>query len=731
MIAEVIVDIANAEVDRIFDYVARLDTKVGQRVKVPFGSRYIEGYVINLKDSSEVPAEKLKEVGQSVDDYPVLLPELLDLCKDMCKRNHLRNVDCMRLFVPSQLRSKSIKPLIINYLKVCEDYNPDKYLENIRANAKKQKDMLLYLEANLEYPQAELNKMFGAINVSKLINSNVLLPFTKQKIRSPFCEEKNDKQVKLSAKQKSVVQDILLQPEMTHLLFGVTGSGKTEVYMNVIDKVLQQGKNAILLVPEISLTPQVMGVFKARFGDEVALLHSGLSDGERFDEWQRIRLGDARIIIGARSAIFAPVSNLGAIIMDEEHDPSYKSESNPRFLTHDVAQFRAKYNHCPLILGSATPSLESYNLAKQGAYILHELPERANKKEMPVIQVIDMCNEVRNGNTGMFSGQLLEDLENCVKNNNQAMLFINRRGFSSYMICRECGYVAKCEDCDVSLVYHKEDNQLKCHYCNRRYKALDCCPKCHSQYIRMGAIGTQKVVEELQKLFPKVKILRLDFDTTKNKNSLTNILSEFGKTKPSILVGTQMIAKGHDFPDVTLVGVMNADMSLHFSDFRSVERTYQLVTQVAGRAGRADKTGKVILQTYTPKHYVYRFVANYNYPAFFEKEINLRQVSNFPPFAKIVRVLITGENDTLAHDMTGKIFDELKTVHKDYLKDFIYFSAMKSPITRIQNKHRYQILLRFTLEKEQEILDKIYQIVSNNTNPKLQIFVETNPANLS
>ena len=731
MIAEVIVDIANSNVDKIFDYIADENTVVGSRVSIPFGTRHIEGYVIALKEKSQLSQDKLKKLGPMIDDYPVLTPELIELSDFLCKNNHLRRIDCMRLFVPSQLRSGKAKPLIINYLRVSSDYNKDELLSSIRQNAKRQRDMIEYLEPNQVYKKAELNKYFGITNINRMINSGVLIEFQQHKLRKPYTISQQDKAVILSQKQQQVVDDILNAKEGVHLVFGVTGSGKTEVYMHIIQQVMQQGKNAIILVPEISLTPQVMGNFKARFGDNVALLHSGLSDGEKFDEWQRIREGEVRIVIGARSAIFAPIKDIGAIILDEEHDPSYKSENNPRYLTHDVAKFRAEYNHCPLILGSATPALESFYAAKQNKYTLHELPERANKKAMPSIQVVNMCTEMLNGNMGAFSGQLIDDLHQCVAQNNQAMLFINRRGHSSYMICRECGYIPKCEDCDVSLVYHSEDNQLKCHYCSKRYKALTNCPKCGSSYIRYGIMGTQRIVQELQKEFPNVKILRMDNDTTSTKNALTNLLQEFAQTKPCILVGTQMIAKGHDFPDVTLVGVINADMSLHYSDYRSAERTFELITQVAGRAGRAEKPGKVIIQTYTPNHYLYRFVANYNYQGFFDKEINLRQVTAFPPFAKIVRVLISSENDEKARKTTMEIYKQVKLLELDFSNEFLYCEAMKSPLSRIQKKYRYQILLRFKLTHEQQIIDKIYEILDGIKMQGIQAFIEINPSNMS
>ena len=731
MIAEVIVDITNDQVDKVFDYIALFDTVPGQRVNLPFGKRIIEGYVLRLKESSDLAPKLLKSIISAKDDYPVILPEFLAITPQMIKLFHLRNIDCMRLYIPAQLRSGRAKPLYIRYVTPSADFNPDEMLLSVRKNATKLQSLISNLIIGESYPQAELNKKYGANNVQKLIDVGALVQTTVNKLRAPKVIERQDKKVTLTQAQQSVVDGILSQRERVHLLFGVTGSGKTEVYMHIIDAVLKEGKTAILLVPEIGLTPQVLSTFMARFGEEVAILHSGLSNGERFDEWQRLRTGLAHIAIGARSAIFAPLKDLGVIILDEEHDPSYKAESNPRYTTHEVAILRGQYNHCPVIFGSATPSLESFTKAKNGEYILHSLPNRANSKAMPVIKIVNMCDEVRSGNTSIFSRDLLEELDKCILEKNQAMLFLNRRGFSSYMICRECGYVAKCQDCDVSLVYHKEDNELKCHYCHRRYKMLDACPKCGSTYLRMGAIGTQKVVEELRQHFPDVTILRMDFDTTKNKNDLNNLLETFGKTRPCILVGTQMIAKGHDFPNVTLVGIVNADMGLHFSDFRAPERTFQLITQVAGRAGRADKEGRVILQTYTPRNYVYHFASNYDYLGFYKKEINLREVTAFPPFTKIIRVLVVSPDQMEAHSATKRMFDEFVAYKKQLPGEVLYCKAMASPVSRVENRFRYQIILRFKLEHQQEILDKIYQIVAQDSHQKCSVFVETNPSNMS
>ncbi len=729
MIAEVIVDIAHSEIDRVFDYIALSDTQRGQRVLVPFGNRQIEGYVLNLKETSSYDKSKLKSIVRPLDNLPALTDESLQLIKFMVKNNHIKTVDAIRLFIPSDMRKGKVKELLVNKLEVNLTEPKEEILKKFRKNAVKQFELLNFIENNKEYYQSELNNKFGSSTVNKFIELNILIKKQEQKLRTPTSEVKEDKINKLTKEQQKVVNQVL-EPNI-YLLFGVTGSGKTEVYMHSIKNALNKGKTAIMLVPEISLTPQVLSVFKARFGEDVAILHSGLSAGERFDEWQRIRQGNAKIVVGARSAIFAPIQNVGIIIIDEEHDGSYKSESNPRFETHDIAIFRAKFNNCSLILGSATPSVESYYKAKTGEYKLLELPKRVNNQEMPKIQVVDMRSEISSGNTGIFSRQLLNDISECIKHKNQTMLFVNRRGFSSFVICRECGYNAKCEDCDASLVYHKEDKELKCHFCGRRYRALTNCPNCGSSYLRMGAIGTQRVVEELRNEFPDVKILRMDFDTTQNKNAHSKILQEFQNTKPCILVGTQMIVKGHDFPNVTLVGIIDADMSLHFADYRSVERTYQLVTQVAGRAGRADKIGKVVLQTYCPNHYVYRFAANYDYKAFFDREINLRQTTEFPPFATIIRILISSEIEDYAKDIASNINLDITNLKQKYISDFIFCKAMKSPVAKIQKKYRLQLVIRIKQKNSNEIINEIFNIVNKYQKPRASVFAEINPSSMS
>lgn len=728
MVAEVIVDVLSSNVDKVFDYNVPTDLNivVGDRVVVPFGARKIDGFVINLKQTSSYDQTKLKDILSKKDAQPLLSQNMVRLCFFMKQKFYLRLADTIRLFLPPMVRNGTVKQKTVNYVYInCDDFS------GVNKAAKKQLEALMYLQEKGKEKQTELSKKFGAAAVKSLIEKNLIKVEGKQEDRTPqnkFTVAK--KNIVLNNQQKQAVDIISKSKYQPFLLHGVTGSGKTEVYINCIKEVLKQDKTAIMLVPEISLTPQMFARFKNAFGDTVAILHSSLSAGERFDEWNRLKTGKAKIAIGARSCIFAPLENIGLIVVDEEHDNSYYSESNPRFHTHEVAKYLAYLNNCPLILGSATPSIESYHLAKKGEYRLIQLTSRANQKELPNIEIIDMLSEIHSGNTGIFSYRFLNELEDCIKQKKQAMIFINRRGFSSFLMCKECGYVPKCEDCDVSLVYHKEDDMLKCHYCNRRYTTLKTCPKCGSKSIRFGAVGTQRVVDELSKMF-NVPIFRLDNDSTQNKNSYIDILEKFNHTSPAILVGTQMIAKGHDFNNVTLVGIVDADMSLHFSDYKAIEKTFQLITQVSGRAGRSDSEGKVILQTYCPKHFVYRCASNYDYGAFFKKEINLREVSHFPPFVSILRILVFGENDEKVLNNLRQIYEEIKLVKEDYSSDFVYLSAMKCPKKRLQKNYRYQILMRLYKKNEPEIVGKIYEICDKLKTRNVSIFIENDPQNLS
>ena len=724
MFAEIIIDQDSRALDKVFEYKIPegLNIESGDRVYVPFGNRILQGYVINIKSECDYDKSKIKSLTSKIDEQRAIKTEMLSLMKFMAEKYHLTLASILRLFLPAEMREGKVKELFETFYVINEKSN-----KNLSKSAKKQAEIINYLNLNKKESSANLAKMFGMSAVKALFEKGIIDKEKVEKRRQPFVILEKDKKVKLNNCQKNALEKI--KENKTYLLHGVTGSGKTEVYMNLIERALEEGKNAIMLVPEISLTPQIMSNFKSRFGDLVALLHSGLSAGERFDEWKRLYSGEARIAIGARSAIYAPIENLGIIIIDEEHEQSYVSESNPRYDTHDVASFRARFNKCPLVFGSATPTVETYEKAIKGEIELIELPVRANGRELPKIQIIDMMNELRAGNSGIFSNQLLAELYNVINNKKQAMIFINRRGYSSFMRCRDCGYIAKCDDCDVSLVYHREDNRLKCHYCGKQFKVLNKCPKCGSDKIKYGAVGTQQIVSKLNEIFPDVKVLRMDNDTTSTKNAHQKILNEFRNSLPGILVGTQMIAKGHDFENVVLVGIVDADQSLYHADYRSTERTFQLITQVSGRAGRSESEGKVILQTYSPRHYVYKFASNYDYKGFFRKEENIRETAQFPPFTRIVRVLFSDHDENYVRELVKICYTEIEKLKEIYGEEIIYLDAMKSPIKRIQDKYRYQIMMRLKLEKADEIEDKVFEIV--NKSSKTSVFFEINPQNLS
>lgn len=730
MIAEIIVDVQNSQVDKVFDYniPSSFDfLKIGYRVVVPFGNRKIEGYIIGIKNSTDCPPDKLKSIISVCDEYPLILPEIVELIKFMKDKLYLRLIDGIRLAIPSQVKKSDYK--FISFVTL-NDENLEDYLKTLNKRNQNIPKIIECLRQNGKVQISFLNSKYGNANVKKLIDSGIL-SIQKNKINRLKISDKSQNKVELTSLQKTCVKDILKSTDKPIVLYGVTGSGKTEVYMNVIDKVLSQGKTALMLVPEISLTPQMVRVFSDRFGTSIAVLHSALSVGEKHDEWLRIYSNDAKIVIGARSAIFAPLSNIGVIIIDEEHDSSYLSDSNPRYFTQDIAVFRAKYNKCPLVLGSATPSIETFYKTQTHEYNLTQMPVRVNQKPMPKIEIVDMCNEFRHGNNTILSLRLLEKLDETIKNNNQAILFINRRGFSSYLMCRECSYIPKCTECDANLVYHKDENVLKCHYCGKKFKVLTKCPQCGSNSIKLGATGTQQIVELIHEHFPKVSVFRLDNDSVKNKSSYSEILSKFGSTKPAILVGTQMVTKGHDFPKVTLVGIVDADISLFNYSYKANETTFQLVTQVSGRAGRSDQAGEVVLQTYVPKNPVYLTSANYDYKKFYDKEINLRETTKFPPFAKIVRVLLTSEDDNLVKNATHKLILKLKDLRVNYGDKFFFLEAMKAPVNKIKNKHRYQVVLRFNNSIESEVIQKIYDVLDNLKNNKLSVFVELNPNSLS
>lgn len=722
MIAEVIVDIAHSDVDKIFDYACESGICAGMRVAVPFGRSAATGFVIRVKETSDVPPDKLRKIFRAEEEFPALNEECLLLAERLAARFHCPMALVLRLFLPAEMRTGKIGEACRTFAKLEKtDFLPS-------PRAKQQQALIGYLNENGETEVSVLRKRFGS--AFKTLTDNGVISISKKRVfRAPYCDVSGDRGEKtLTTAQTDALNAIKNSNRTVTLLHGVTGSGKTEIYLNLIAEQLKAGKSAIFLVPEISLTPQMLMQLRARFGSEAAILHSGLSAGERFDEWRRLREGDAHIAIGARSAVFAPIENIGVIVIDEEHDGSYSSESAPRYNTFDVAFLRALYNKCKLVLGSATPSVETYRRAEQGDFELVELPERINRKPLPKIEIVDMRREVRRGNPSPFSFALKEKLSKCLKEGNQAILFLNRRGYSQTVLCRDCGYVAKCEHCDVSLTYHSEEDCLKCHYCGTRYHMPNACPVCGGIHLGYVGTGTQRVVGETRKLFPGARILRMDNDTTGGKEGHYKILKKFSEREADILVGTQMVAKGHDFPSVTLVGILDADMSLHFPDYRSGERTFQLITQVAGRSGRAEESGEVVLQTYDPDNSILRFAAKYDYSGFYRHEIGMRAGTAYPPFAKIVRVMVLSEEEKEALDALKEVYGKLERLYASFSDKFLFFNRMHSPVKKIQNKHRYQVLMRLA---DDSLLDQIYSICSQVKYKKVLIYVEENPSNLN
>ncbi len=724
MIAEVIVDIAASETDRIFDYLCDEDTIVGSRVRAPFGNKTIPGFVMRLKEKSDYPKEKLKKVLPCPDELPALNAECLELAEKLARRYRVPKALTLRLFLPAEMRTGKIRELLRSYATLTTPIGEMKLIKS----AKNQIGAAEYLTEHGKTDCAYLNTAYPG-GVAALEKKGYVQITKEQILRDPYKTVVAEKVERaLTPDQQRAVKTIDTDNRTVQLIHGVTGSGKTEIYLTLIAERLKEGKSSIFLVPEISLTPQMLSQLRARFGKNAAILHSGLSAGERFDEWWRLRMGEAKIAIGARSAIFAPLENIGVIIIDEEHDSSYASESAPRYNTFDVAYLRAKKNGCKLVLGSATPAVETYKRAKEGEFSLIRLEKRINKKPMPEIIIADMRREVRRGNNTAFSGILKEEIEKCLADNKQAILFLNRRGYSQTVICKECGYVAKCEACDVSLTYHREEKCLKCHYCGTKYNLLSACPECGGVKLTYAGTGTQKIVFDLQKLYPNARILRMDNDTTSGKEGHYKILKAFAEHKADILVGTQMIAKGHDFPAVTLVGILDADMSLHFSDYRSGERTFQLLTQVAGRSGRAEEKGRVVLQTFDPENDVLGFATSYDYEGFYENEISMRAAMEFPPFSKIVRVLVTGEEDKKVLEGLKEVYFALEKLYTEHSEKFLFFNKMRSPIKKIQNKHRYQVLMRLI---DPSILSEIYSVCAAARNRDVLVSVEENPANMS
>lgn len=608
-------------------------------------------------------------------------------------------------------------------------------LDSITPQAKKQKDIIEFF-VNEDQPillkdlLKKLNTTRGPIN--SLVKKGILTLVEQEVYRDPYVATNFERtqMLRLTDQQKRVMESILNSLNnneyKTFLLHGVTGSGKTEIYLQSIEHVINQGKEAIVLVPEISLTPQMVKRFKARFGNLVAVMHSGLSVGEKYDEWRKIQRKEVKVVVGARSAIFAPFENIGIIIIDEEHETTYKQEDHPKYHAREVAKRRAKNYQCPVILGSATPTLESYARALKGNYQMLKLTERVNQQKMPEVNIVDMRKELIKGNRSMFSDLLTEKIHDRLDKNEQIVLLLNRRGHSTFIMCRECGQTIKCEQCDISMTYHKNHHTLKCHYCNEQRYTPKVCPSCQSEAIRFFGTGTQKVEEALNIQFPEAKVIRMDVDTTSRKGAHERLLKQFENQEANILLGTQMIAKGLDFENVTLVGVLAADAMLNLPDFRAAEKSFQLLTQVSGRAGRHQLPGEVVIQTYTPEHYSVEFARTYDYDAFFNREMRLRKQFSYPPYYYLALINISHTN----HVRVIEVANDIVNIMSKFLPDrCILMGPTPSPIMRIKNRFRYQCMVKYKSREDvdlafQQIL-KTYQKEINQN--KLQLTIDLEP----
>ena len=721
MIIGVLVEITNKNVDKIFDYSvpSNLESKIkiGIRVSVPFGKMTLEGFVLEIKNDKTTDKE-LKEIIDVVDEDIIVNEELLELGKKMSKTTLASLMSCFGVMLPKALKAKSGSSVNIRYDTY---YRLNNYSNDIKFTTKQLQIINLIKEKKLVIRKELVNISLSSLN--SLIKKGILIEEKKEHYRV-IHNRSEYKKYELTSEQKDVVSKVISNRN-NYLLYGVTGSGKTEVYMEIIDYYLSLGKTSIILVPEISLTPQMVSRFQSRFGDKIAAIHSALNDGEKYDEWRRIERGEASIVIGARSAIFVPLKNIGVIIIDEEHSDSYKqSDPSPRYHARDIAFIRGEYHNCSVVLGSATPSLESMARAQKGVYGLLELPHRVNNKPLPKVDIIDMNKEMKN-NKGYYSEKLLEMIKDRLTKQEQIILLLNRRGYASFVSCKNCGYTFKCPYCDITLTYHKSSNTMRCHYCGYGEKVYTDCPSCHEKSLNNFGIGTQKVEEELNILFPNAKILRMDFDTTSRKGKHEEMINSFKNGDYDILLGTQMVAKGLDFPNVTLVGVINADTSLNIPDFRSSENTFSLLSQVAGRSGRSTKEGLVIIQSFNPEHYAINLTKNHDYLNFYKQELAIRKKLKYPPYYYLCNIRIRGKDSNYIYNEANKI----KRCLERNLNNMIVLGPSTSSVFKINNIYRYNILIKYKqLDTLYEILNKIIEHYKSNS--KIKVDIDFNPSQM-
>lgn len=743
MLAQVIVDIVHENVAHTFTYRVPegMPLSVGQRVEVPFGPRKKEGVVVALTERCDLPPERLKDIIAPLEDYPAILPCLLTLARRMAENAHCPLAETLRLMLPAEMRGGrvQVKQQPVARLAI----PPEQVEEAIAAQGRSQKRraLLNLLRDGAPHPVGEMKlvvrepleplRQLAAAGLVELWQQEVLRrPGGGMSAPVPDPE--------LTPSQREALEIILPELEQgtgRFLLHGVTGSGKTEVFIRLVRRALGMGKSAMILVPEIALTPQMVDWFRARFGPVAAVLHSRLSAGERFDEWRRIRRGDARVIIGARSAVFAPTERLGLIVVDEEHETTYLSDRHPRYDAREVAWWRCEEEGATLLLASATPSILSFARARRGDYTLVEMPTRVLNRPMPEVEIVDMRRELEQGNRSVLSGRLVSALRDCLRHGQQAMLLMNRRGYNAFISCRSCGHVMKCPNCDVSLTYHVQggDGQLHCHYCGHAEPPPQVCPECGSRYIRYFGAGTQKVEEELRRLFPGVGVARMDIDTTSGKDGHQRLLDEFRSGRARVLVGTQMIAKGLDFPRVTLVGVVAADMTLNLPDYRSRERTFQLLTQVAGRAGRGEIPGQVIIQTYKPEDPTILASSRQDYRAFFEEEFARRRTGLYPPFTILARLLVESSAEAAAREHAQALHrrcEALLDSHPAWKKRTLLMRLDQPSVTILRGKSRWQILFKLLVHKETELFAAELTAMAREEAPGTDTYFEYNPTTM-
>lgn len=723
-IVKVLIEHPVHSLDTTFDYLYDKQLLVGIRVSIMFNKQRLIGYVESIEETSLTKEQLEQQAGfrylyieSIIDEEPLLNEELQQLAMQLSKLTLSPRISCLQAMLPTQLKPSSNQSTGIKMITIVS------VLHNGIPKTAKQKECLDFL---IEHSSLALKDIpFSKGVVDKLVEQGFVEYQQREQYRKPsIASFQNEKHVVLTQDQQFVIDSIMQKEERVSLIHGVTGSGKTEVYLALTAKILKQGKTVIMLVPEISLTPMMVEIFKQRFDDQVAILHSRLSQGEKYDEYRRIKRQEVKIVVGARSAIFAPLENIGLIILDEEHDGSYKQDSKPRYLTSQIAKIRAKNHHARVVLGSATPSLESYSRAKKGVYDLYTLDKRINKKPLPEVVLVDMVDEMKKRNYTMFSTLLRQKIQETIDRGEQVILLLNKRGYASYVRCQDCGEVIKCPHCDVTLTYHKDEQRLKCHYCEYQISFPHHCPNCGGTRLKTIGFGTQKIEEDIEKTFHGAKVIRYDVDTTRNKNGHLKLLDRFKNKEGNILLGTQMIAKGLDFENVTFVGVLNADMSLNIPDFRSSERTFQLLCQVSGRSGRGKKTGTVVIQTYNPDHYAIQAAAHHDYLSFYENEMLYRQKGKYPPYCHIVSVIIQSKKEALVHQASIHI--------KEYLEKHIHqgrvLGPAKSGIYKMQDIYRERILIKFIYTKEvYQALEVMNDYYNKKQKGKVTVVCDFNP----